>query len=131
MESLVASDLSAIRTIRGEDFPVRDLFVPTEEDIDEFVAEVLSRYDAADATGKLNIVMTEYYKALFGNGLESYNMYRRTGMPLNMSPTLEPAGGTFPRSLFLPAVNVNRNANATQKELTELVFWDNGSSTVY
>ena len=130
MESLVAADLAATETVRGVEVPKRDLYVPTAEDIDEFVAEVLTRYDAADATGKLNIVMTEYYKALFGNGLEAYNMYRRTGMPLNIQPTLEPAGGTFPRSLFLPAVNVNRNANATQKELTELVFWDNGSADV-
>ena len=130
MESLVSADLNAIRIVRGEEVNVRELFVPSQEDIDEFVAEILSRYDAADATGKLNIVMTEYYKALWGNGLEAYNMYRRTGMPLNVQPTLEVAGGNFPRSLFLPAVNVNRNANATQKELSELVFWDNGSAAV-
>jgi len=130
MESLVAADLNATETVREVEISKRDLYVPTAEEIDEFVAEVLTRYDAADATGKLNILMTEYYKALFGNGLEAYNMYRRTGMPLNIQPTLEPAGGNFPRSLFLPAVNVNRNANATQKELTELVFWDNGSADV-
>ncbi|MFK7978568.1 MAG: SusD/RagB family nutrient-binding outer membrane lipoprotein [Saprospiraceae bacterium] len=130
MESLVSADLNRTIVVRGEEVNIRAQYVPDEEEINEFVAEVLSRYDAADATGKLNIVMTEYYKALWGNGLEAYNMYRRTGMPLNIQPTLEAAGGNFPRSLFLPAVNVNRNANATQKELSELVFWDNGSATV-
>ena len=48
-----------------------------------------------------------------------------------MVPTLEPAGGDFVRSFFLPAVHVNRNGNATQKELTDLVFWDDGSAKVY
>ena len=132
MESLVAADLNRTIIVRGEEVNIRDQFVPKAEDIDEFAAEILRRYDAAtDDTGRLDVVMTEYYKALWGNGLEAFNMYRRTGMPLNMQPTLEPAGGNFSRSFFLPAVHVNRNANATQKELTDLVFWDNGSATVY
>ena len=130
-EGLVAATLNSTIIRRGEEIVIRDAFVPDEEEIEEFLAEILARYDAADATGKLDVVMTEYYKALWGNGLESYNMYRRTGMPLNMQPTLEPAGGNFSRSFFLPAVHVNRNANANQKELTELVFWDNGSANVY
>lgn len=124
---------SAIQEIRGGgSASVEDLYVPTGEDVDGFVNFVLEQYDAADNdTDRLNIVMTEYYKALWGNGLESYNMYRRTGMPLNMMPTLEPAGGNFSSSFLLPAVHVNRNANATQKEYTDRVFWDDGSATTY
>jgi len=131
-ESLVSSDLAETVVIRGETFPKSEVFIPSQEDIDEYFGIVLANYDAADAAGKLDIVMTEYYKALWGNGLESYNNYRRTGLPSNMAPTLEPAGGEFSTVLFYPAVHVNRNANATQRaSRTERVFWDDGSANVY
>jgi hypothetical protein len=75
--------------------------------------------------------MKEYYIALWGNGIEAYNMYRRTGKPNNMAPALESTPGPFMSSFFYPADYVNRNKNATQKTITDRVFWDNGSVTVY
>ncbi|PIQ47394.1 MAG: SusD/RagB family nutrient-binding outer membrane lipoprotein, partial [Cytophagales bacterium CG12_big_fil_rev_8_21_14_0_65_40_12] len=116
---------------RGTLISVRDAFVPTAGDVDDYVNFVLASYDAADQDGKLNIVMKEYYIALWGNGIESYNMYRRTGKPNNMAPALESAPGPFMSSYFYPADYVNRNQNATQKLITDRVFWDNGSVTVY
>ena len=78
------------------------------------------------------MVVREYYIAAWGNGLEAYNMYRRTGKPDNMMPTLEPDGGNFPRSYPYPDVYVNRNANAVQKaDLTARTFWDDGSVVLY
>lgn len=131
-ETKVAATLDATTEIRGEFVSDRDRFVPTSEDIDEYVNLVLAKYDVADATGQLDIVMTEYYKALWGNGLESYNNYRRTGLPSNMAPTLEPAGGEFSTVLFYPASHVNRNAAVTQRaSRTERVFWDDGSANTY
>ncbi len=128
-ESKVPSELGEIRIVRGEEFTVEQLYVPTAEDIDAYIAIVLDNYDNGD---KLDVVMTEYYKALWGNGLESYNNYRRTGKPSNMAPTLEPAGGEFSTVLFYPAVHVNRNSNATQRaSRSERVFWDDGSANVY
>ena len=102
-----------------------EVLIPTPETIDEYVNLVLANFDAADADGKLDVVMKEYYIALWGNGIESYNMYRRTGKPDNMAPSLEPTDATtFIRSFFLPADHVNFNASATQKDLTTPVFWD-------
>ena len=121
-ESLVPTTLARQVDVRGELVPVADLYVPDEEDIDAYVAYVMDEYDAA--SDKLNIVMREYYIALWGNGLESYNNWRRTGKPNNMAPSLEPGPGTFIRSFFLPADHVNFNQNATQKGLGEPVFWD-------
>jgi hypothetical protein len=100
--------------------------IPTSAKINEYVSKVLAMYDAApDNKEKLNVIMKEYFIALFGNGIEPYNNYRRTGMPLRMQP---PLGGQsitqFPRSLYYPSVNVNLNQNATQKEVTKQVFWD-------
>jgi hypothetical protein len=66
--------------------------------------------------------------AAFGNGLESYNMYRRTGMPLNMAPALNEVPGKFPLSFLYPSNSTSRNANITQKaDLGEPVFWQNAT----
>ena len=123
--SLVPSTLSAIVSTPTGDFTVEELFVPSADDIEAYVGHVMSSFDAADAAGQLDIVMKEYYIALWGNGLEAYNMYRRTALPSNMTPALEPNPGPFIRSFFLPNFHVQRNSTATQKELTEPVFWDN------
>lgn len=130
-EGLVASDLNRTIIRRGVEINIREAFVPTAEDIDAYVAHVLGTYDAADATRQLDIVATEYYLALWGNGLEAYNLYRRTGFPGNMKPAVEPAPGDFTSSFFYPSVHVNRNANANQKSLTDRVFWDDGSANTY
>lgn len=98
---------------------------PKAADIDAYVNEVLSVYDAAATNdAKLNIIVKEYYLALFGMGLDAYNTYRRTGKPENMQPVRDPNPGDFPRSFWYPSDYVNRNANATQKELTKQIFWD-------
>lgn len=110
----------------GEVKTVEETYVPSSEDVDAYVDFVLSSYDAADEDGKLDIIMKEHMIALWGNGLESYNNYRRTGKPNNMAPTLEPNPGSFIRSAYYPAVHINLNANASQKELTQQVFWDTG-----
>uniref|UniRef100_UPI0040488DA3 SusD/RagB family nutrient-binding outer membrane lipoprotein n=2 Tax=Roseivirga sp. TaxID=1964215 RepID=UPI0040488DA3 len=116
---------------RGTLISVRDAFVPDAGDVNDYVNFVLTSYDAANQDGKLDILMKEYYIALWGNGIEAYNMYRRTGKPNNMAPALESTPGPFMSSFFYPADYVNRNQNATQKTITDRVFWDNGSVTVY
>lgn len=99
-------------------------FVPAEEDIDTYVNIVLNSFDAAGDNGKLDIVMKEAHIAGFGNGLDAYNSYRRTGMPSDMQPTRDPAVGTFPRLYFYPADHVALNLNGNQRVLSQQVFWD-------
>ncbi|UZR94944.1 SusD/RagB family nutrient-binding outer membrane lipoprotein [Chondrinema litorale] len=130
--SLDATTFSGTVTIRGEEVSIEDAYVPTDDDVAEYIAYVLEQYDAASGeSAKLDILMKEYYIALWGNGLEAYNMYRRTGMPSNMAPGLESGSGDFIRSYFYPAVNVERNANMVQKNITDAVFWDDSSVTLY
>ena len=107
--------------------------VPTTAAIQAYVDKVLQLYDAASTTSdKLDVVMKEYYIALWGNGIESYNNYRRTGMPRNMQPNLNPTPGPFLRSLFYPATYTERNSNVTQKTTTNVkVFWDNNPDNIY
>ncbi|MAX04736.1 MAG: SusD/RagB family nutrient-binding outer membrane lipoprotein, partial [Dehalococcoidia bacterium] len=97
---------------------------PTDTAIDAYVNVVLTEYDAAGPSGKLDILMKEYFIASFGNGLETYNGYRRTGFPSNFQPSLDPNPGDYYRSALYPANYVNNNSNATQKERTEQIFWD-------
>ena len=106
-------------------------FMPTTTAIDAYVNNVLASYDAAgNDNQRLEIIMREYHIALWGNGIEAYNNYRRTGMPSNMQLVKSTATpGIFPYSNFYPAVFVNRNQNApAQKNIgdaTNKVFWDN------
>ena len=131
-KSLVPVTMSRTIEIRGGGSgTIEEVFVPNDEDIDKYVNFVLAQYDAGDADAKLDIVMKEYLIALWGNGLEAYNMWRRTGKPNNMVPALEPVAGDYVRSFFLPDVHVNRNANASQKGLQDRVFWDDGSVELY
>jgi len=140
LESGVRSSIGKVISFSGQFMNLNDVIgtdidgnpillsalVPSEEVIDEYVALVLANYDAAgNDDERLDVLMKEYYIALFGNGIESYNMWRRTGKPDNMTPSLEPTDPTtFIRSFFLPADHVNFNASASQKSLTEPVFWD-------
>ncbi|MCY7349360.1 MAG: SusD/RagB family nutrient-binding outer membrane lipoprotein [Cytophagaceae bacterium] len=95
-------------------------------DVDAYVAEVLKLYDgAATPTEKLDVVIREYWLAAHGNGVESYNFFRRTGSPRGMQPALETNPGEFIRSFFYPSVYANRNSNAKQKtDVATQVFWD-------
>ena len=80
----------------------------------------------AAATRKMDIVGKEFYIACWGNGVEMYNLYRRTSAPKNLQPTLQTAPGPWLRSMTYPAVYVNLNSNAKQKDytITNKVFWD-------
>ena len=94
-------------------------------EVTRYVNKVLADYDAAATPdAKLGVIAIEYWLALHGNGIESYNLYRRTGKPAQQ-PALEPNPGAFVRSFFYPTSFVARNANAKQKaNVTTAVFWD-------
>lgn len=113
-----------------------------------FVNAVLAKYDAADASGKMRIVMTQKWIANFFNPIDSYTDYRRTGFPVLFDPakTQKPGNGvnptvterspaevplmnftSYPRSLYYPTNSETElNPNMTQKTnlSTPFVFWD-------
>lgn len=92
----------------------------------QYVNKVQSLYQAAATTSdKLNVIVREYYLAAWGNGVEPYNNYRRTGKPDNLQRTLLPNEGDFIRSFFYPSIYVDFNKSAVQKTVTSVqVFWD-------
>ncbi|MBD0830702.1 SusD/RagB family nutrient-binding outer membrane lipoprotein [Aestuariibaculum sediminum] len=99
-------------------------FAATQADVDAYVTYVLGQYDAAaNDEERLDIIMKEYYIALWGNGIEAWNNYRRTSMPSDLTPHVK-TPGAFPRTFLYPATVVNTNSNIEQKPITEKVFWD-------
>lgn len=91
-----------------------------------YVATLSAQYDAS--SDPLDVSSKEFYKALWGNGLEAYNLYRRTSSPKNLQPmrALPGTEGPFWRSIVYPAVFANLNANAPSNngKATRKVFWD-------
>lgn len=91
--------------------------------VTNYTAYVGNEFDAA--SNKMFIIGREYWLSLFGNGVEAYNLYRRTGQPEGMQPGLEANPGTFPRSFFYPNDYMVTNTKAVQKANQGVqVFWD-------
>ena len=106
--------------------------IPSPTKVTEYVDKVLARYDAATTNSeRMEVIQQEYYIALWGNGVDAYNAYRRTGKPGGMSYTVAEAGGNMIRSHYYPSVLVNLNKNITQKTSVETkVFWDTNPATL-
>lgn len=91
--------------------------------IDSFKSGLNATWD--NSSDKMNVLAQQYFVAMFGNGIDAYNFYRRTGYPNNLQPNLEPSPGGFIRSFFYPASHTNTNSNITQKPNVGVqVFWD-------
>jgi hypothetical protein len=98
-------------------------FTPRVTNYLDYVAKEYD--DQANNDGKLNVIAREYWLSLFGNGMESFNMYRRTGKPDRLQPALEERPGPFVRSFLYPNNYIVTNTSAVQKQnLAVQVFWD-------
>lgn len=99
----------------------------TDAQVEAYISFVLLNYDAADNDGKLEIIMKEWQIAAWGNGLDVYNFYRRTGFPSNMQPMLDPNQGDFYNTLLYPNSFLETNTSAVDKPFTVRTFWDTNS----
>jgi hypothetical protein len=101
-------------------------FIPATGDDAIYIAEASANMNAAANTAsKLDVLAKEFFVSLYGNGVDAYNFYRRTGAPRDIQPHLEASPGRFIRSHYYPASAANNNANITQKpDVTTRVFWD-------
>ncbi len=122
--------IAKVQTFGSKD-PDADLSTaPTQADVDDFLADLDARFDAASNEGKWNIMAEQFFTAVKGNGHDAYNFYRRKGYPTNLEPNLEPNPGAFIRSFFYPANAANNNSSLNQKSgVTDQVFWDNNPAS--
>ncbi|MGC1241211.1 MAG: SusD/RagB family nutrient-binding outer membrane lipoprotein [Chryseosolibacter sp.] len=103
-----------------------------DADITAYVDAVMAQYDAADNTGKLELIMTEKWIASFGFALDAYTDYRRTGFPIMFDPNSDPLPYTvtsrgYPVSLAYnvpSSLNLNQNAPEQKNVTTDRIFWD-------
>ncbi len=104
-------------------------FEPDGTTVQSFISNRVAAFDnAASIDDRWNIVSEQYWVSLFGNGIDAYNYYRRTGYPTSLQPNVEPfpATGNFIRSFVYPADFITNNSSATQKPNQNVkVFWDN------
>jgi len=101
---------------------------PWASDFDNFVQTYLDAvdYQYTQETDKVAAVGREFWVATWGNGVEAYNAYRRTGGPVDPQPTIQVGAGVWMRSLIYSANYVNLNQSAQQKnsDVVNKVFWD-------
>jgi hypothetical protein len=121
LATAIGNSVTQIRnfaTSKGQTLPAG-----LEPSTSAYQAAVATKYD--DATNKMDVIGREFYMACFGNGLEAYNLYRRTGAPKNLQPTRVLNSGVFFSSLVYPSLYVNLNNSAAQKnpEVVNRVFW--------
>lgn len=91
----------------------------SESQINTYVNNKVNQFNAANNEGKLKLVMMEKYVHLFGNGMEQYNDWRRTGYPDDLTLVVE-------TNVILNRFPYPPNANApTTPNNNEFVFWDN------
>lgn len=119
--------------VTQEDITLEDAYITPLDSLKGMYLDALSaEYDAAASDAeRLDIVVREYFIAAWGNGIETYNAYRRTGLPSNIQPTLDPGGGDFLRSALYPTDHVTLNSNAEQRDPTEPVFWDTNDKSLF
>lgn len=125
LESGIRMSIDKVMTF-GASVAGTSTLIPTTADIDTHVAEIMAAYDAGDDTAKLKIIAEQYFIALFGNGIEAYNTYRRTGQPSDLQAAVDLENpGVFVRSHWYPQDSANNNSNIPQKQdVTTPVFWD-------
>lgn len=132
LTSAVTKSIARVRSFadaKGQSLPAG--MEPSETD---YINAVNTLYaNAADDDAKLGVLAKEYYIALWGNGIEGYNLYRRTAKPADIQPMRAASPGVFLRSLIYPADFVNLNSSATQKVVTSVnkVFWDNNPDNLF
>ena len=121
LNTAIANSVAAVESNAGG----QSLDPSLAPDLAAYQTRVASLYDAALAP--MDVIAKEYWIALWGNGIEAYNIYRRTSAPRNMQPTLQTSTDPYFRSMVYPAVYANLNGTATQKDyaVTNKVFWDN------
>lgn len=110
-----------------------------------FITKVEAEFNAASKAKQLEIIMTQKWVATFGDPMDQYNDYRRTGYPVladpkGASPEYQLNNGDgFPLvdsqtvllgayqvSLFWPQSELNANTNAPKQKdpTTYKIFWD-------
>lgn len=131
MTSGIQKSINKVKGFITRDNSAITTFVPNATIDAAYITAVDARYTAAiSVADKLDVVITEFFISLYGNGVDAYNAYRRTGFPKKIQPNMEERIDGFIRSFLYPASVTGTNPNIKQKlTVTKRVFWDNNPET--
>jgi len=145
-EAVTASFAKVDQVVRNSETTQTVPVLSGSTDVTDFIENVETDFAAGTNEKKLEIIMTQKWVATFGDHLDQYNDYRRTGYPVLANPLstskeyqLDNEDGfplkdsetvqnnKFQLSLFWPQAEINLNQNAPdQKDATAYkIFWDN------
>ena len=100
-------------------------FFASSSDVSSYISSVVNAFNGGSNEDKWEALATQQFIAHYGNGMDSYNFYRRTGYPKKLQLNIDPNPGAFVRSFFYPANEANVNSNIVQKPGVDVqVFWD-------
>lgn len=99
---------------------------------DKYITFIKNEYDDLLSNDKrLELIIKEYFIASWGNGIEPYNNYRRTGFPSNFQPTLEPVSGAYFNTALYPLSSQQNNPNCPLNTRSKKVFWDKANLNLH
>jgi hypothetical protein len=100
---------------------------PASTATDKYVALWLAKFDAApDNNAKLDVCMKQLWYSSFGSSFESYNAFRRLGMPTTLDEHVVKPSRGFPLRMPYSQTELSLNANAPQGVIYDKkpIFWD-------
>jgi hypothetical protein len=121
--------MQKVKNYGSEEMPSIDgsSYEMSEAAIANYIADVQDKYMATTSDSeKLNIIMTEYQLALWGNGIEAYTNFRRTGYP-NFAETSPVMGNPpYPQRFIIPVSELETNPSLSNysPDPFEPVFWN-------
>jgi hypothetical protein len=130
LQALTASfaEVNEIATLANTEFKIG---MAAGEKGDDYIDAVMALYDARNAAGKLELIMTEKWIASFGYTVDAYTDYRRTGYPVMFDPATDNNPFTilnraYPVSLpyYTSDLAIDPNAGAQRNPASDKVFWD-------
>ncbi|WP_062062079.1 SusD/RagB family nutrient-binding outer membrane lipoprotein [Aquimarina longa] len=129
----LTKSIAKVTTFGSLDNTANLSFEPNTTDISTFINNKLAQFDAATTPkDRWNIVAEQYWISLFGNGIDAFNFYRRTGYPTTLQPNIEPfpATGNFIRSFPYPSDLTTNNSSVDPKpNVNQKVFWDKNADS--
>lgn len=128
----ITKSIAKVMSFGANDPDLDTAFVPSATNISDFTTAIGDAWDNAPTnTDRWNILAVQQFIANFGNGIETYNYYRRTGYPTSLQPNRDANPGGFVRSMYYPSNSVNTNPNISQKASQTIpVFWDINPSPI-
>lgn len=126
LNSALTKHISKVQSFGSLDPEANSDFFPTSGEVTSYINSIVSSFNGASGDAKWEVLAEQQFISQFGNGIGSYNFYRRTGYPTKVQYVIDPQPGAFIRSFFYPANEANVNSNITQKPNVAIqVFWDN------